>query len=110
MIGSYNIDAVLSVNGVELAAACDLYIGRLQHNRKKTGDQFRTTPFAKYCTRMERNIASAAPYAMPEACDDRHGHRVNLKAGTRDLKRIFQDFVSGMRAAGPSLAVNHSYF
>ena len=43
IIGHYDMDAVLQVPGTELAAACDLYDGRLEYAREKWGNGILTT-------------------------------------------------------------------
>jgi predicted dehydrogenase len=49
-------------------------------------------------------------YAAPEGYDDRADHWANLIAAVRDGKPIVEDATYGLRAAGPSLAANESYF
>jgi predicted dehydrogenase len=49
-------------------------------------------------------------YAPPEEYDDRDDHWANLIAAMRDGKAIVEDATYGLRAAGPSLAANESYF
>jgi predicted dehydrogenase len=43
IIGHYDTDTALKVEGVELAGACDLYTGRLDYAREKWGKDFFTT-------------------------------------------------------------------
>ncbi|WP_304232895.1 Gfo/Idh/MocA family protein [Jiulongibacter sediminis] len=43
IIGHYDTDTALKVEGVELVAVCDLYDGRLQRAREKWGNQIFTT-------------------------------------------------------------------
>jgi len=49
-------------------------------------------------------------FAPPEGYDDRADHWANLIAAMRDGKPIVEDATYGLRAAGPSLAANESYF
>jgi predicted dehydrogenase len=43
IIGHYDTDAALTIEGVELAAVCDLYTGRLTYAREKYGKDLFTT-------------------------------------------------------------------
>ncbi|GAB3219861.1 Gfo/Idh/MocA family oxidoreductase [Algoriphagus aestuariicola] len=43
IIGHYDTDAALTIDGVELAAACDLYTGRLEYAKEKWGKDLFTT-------------------------------------------------------------------
>jgi predicted dehydrogenase len=49
-------------------------------------------------------------YSAPEGYDDRDDHWANLIAAVRDGKPIVEDATYGLKAAGPSLAANESYF
>ena len=49
-------------------------------------------------------------FAPPERYDDRDDHWANLIAAMRDGGPIVEDATYGLRAAGPSLAANESYF
>ncbi len=49
-------------------------------------------------------------YSPPEGYDDRVDHWANLIAAIRDGKAIVEDATYGLKAAGPSLAANESYF
>ena len=43
IIGHYDTDTALKVDGVELVAVCDLYDGRLERAKEKWGKQIFTT-------------------------------------------------------------------
>jgi predicted dehydrogenase len=43
IIGHYDTDTALKVDGVELVGACDLYTGRLEYAKEKWGKDFYTT-------------------------------------------------------------------
>ena len=49
-------------------------------------------------------------YAPPDDYDDRDDHWANLIAAIRDGTPIVEDATYGLKAAGPSLAANASYF
>jgi predicted dehydrogenase len=49
-------------------------------------------------------------YEPPRGYDDRDDHWANLIAAVRDGKAIVEDATYGLKAAGPSLAANESYF
>ena len=49
-------------------------------------------------------------YSPPEGYDDRSDHWANLIAAVRDNKTIVENATYGLKAAGPSLAANESYF
>jgi predicted dehydrogenase len=49
-------------------------------------------------------------YSAPDEYDDRDDHWANLIAAMRDGKPIVENATYGLRAAGPSLAANESYF
>jgi len=49
-------------------------------------------------------------YSPPEGYDERNDHWANLIASLRDNKTIVENATYGLRAAGPSLAANESYF
>lgn len=57
-----------------------------------------------------RVIEPEAVYRAPEGYDDRDDHWANLIAAVRDGKPIVEDATYGLKAAGPSLAANESYF
>jgi predicted dehydrogenase len=56
------------------------------------------------------NEPSELVYTPPEGYDDRDDHWANLIAAMRDGKTIAEDATYGLKAAGPSLAANASYF
>jgi hypothetical protein len=49
-------------------------------------------------------------YSAPDGYDDREDHWANLIAAVRSGKAIVEDATYGLKAAGPSLAANESYF
>ncbi len=49
-------------------------------------------------------------FEPPEGYDDRNDHWANLIAAVRDGKTIVENATYGLKAAGPSLAANESYF
>ena len=49
-------------------------------------------------------------YRPPQGYDERNDHWANLIAAVRDGKAIVENATYGLRAAGPSLAANQSYF
>ena len=49
-------------------------------------------------------------YSPPEGYDERNDHWANLIAAVRDNKTIVENATYGLKAAGPSLAANESYF
>ncbi len=56
------------------------------------------------------NEPSEIVFEPPEEYDDRDDHWANLIAAVRDGKPIVEDATYGLKAAGPSLAANESYF
>jgi predicted dehydrogenase len=52
----------------------------------------------------------AVVYTPPQNYDDRDDHWANLIAAVRDGKPIVENATYGLRAAGPSLAANESFF
>jgi predicted dehydrogenase len=54
--------------------------------------------------------SSERVYSPPEGYDDRNDHWANLIAAVREGKKIVEDATYGLKAAGPSLAANESYF
>jgi predicted dehydrogenase len=53
---------------------------------------------------------SEVVYAAPDDYDDRADHWANLIAAVRDGKAIVENATYGLKAAGPSLAANESFF
>lgn len=49
-------------------------------------------------------------FAAPEGYDDRYDHFVNFFESVRTGKPVVEDAAFGLRAAGPALACNESYF
>jgi predicted dehydrogenase len=63
-----------------------------------------------YDVPIQMKEPSEMVYAAPEGYDDRADHWANLIAAMRDGKPIVEDATYGLKAAGPSLAANESYF
>jgi predicted dehydrogenase len=65
----------------------------------------------KYSAEDRKEIAPVeTKYASPEGTDDRLTHFENFFAGIRAGKPIVEDATFGLRAAGPALCSNLSYF
>jgi len=56
------------------------------------------------------NEPSEIVYSPPQGYDERDDHWANLIAAIRDGKTIVENATYGLRAAGPSLAANQSFF
>jgi predicted dehydrogenase len=56
------------------------------------------------------NVPGEVVYSPPEGYDERNDHWANLIAAVRDNKPIIENATYGLKAAGPSLAANESYF
>jgi predicted dehydrogenase len=56
------------------------------------------------------NEPDEVAYSAPQGYDDRDDHWANLIAAVREEKAIVEDATYGLKAAGPSLAANESYF
>jgi len=66
---------------------------------------------AKYseADRKEVSVAESA-YAAPDGYDERYDHFVNFFEAMRGGKPVVEDATFGLRAAGPALVTNESYF
>ncbi len=60
--------------------------------------------------RAAMNQPGGTEYRAPEDYNTNLDHHLNFYAGVREGKPIFEDALFGMRAAGPALAANKSYF
>lgn len=67
IIGHYDTDTALKVEGVELAGACDLYTGRLEFAKEKWGKDF-------YTTRDYRELLSRTDIDAVLICTPDHWH------------------------------------
>lgn len=68
IIGHYNIDEAIQIPGVELAAACDLYDGRLQRVQEKYGQQVDVT--RDFNEILDRDDIDAVLIATPDHWHD----------------------------------------
>ncbi len=68
IIGHYDTDAALTIDGVELAGVCDLYTGRLQYAREKWGKDL-------FTTRDYREILSRPDIDAVLVCTPDHWHQ-----------------------------------
>jgi predicted dehydrogenase len=78
---------------------------------KSVQDEFVRQYGLKYYD-VPRSISepSEIVYEPPRGYDDRDDHWANLIAAVRDGKTIVENATYGLKAAGPSLAANESYF
>ena len=67
IIGHYDTDTALLVDGVELVGACDLYTGRLEYAKEKWGKDF-------YTTRDYREILARPDIDAVLICTPDHWH------------------------------------
>jgi len=65
---------------------------------------------AKYPPSTRKADTSESRFAAPEGYDDRYDHFVNFFEAMRSGKPVVEDAVFGLRAAGPALLTNESYF
>lgn len=65
---------------------------------------------AKYPTPQPAMIEPDMEFKAPQRYSANLDHHLNFYAGIREGKPIVEDALFGMRAAGPSLAANKSYF
>ncbi|MEC5146662.1 Gfo/Idh/MocA family oxidoreductase [Chitinophaga sp. 212800010-3] len=65
---------------------------------------------AKYPESARKPIESGDSYAAPHGYDDRLDHFTNFFESMRSGKPVVEDAVFGLRAAGPALVTNKSYF
>lgn len=78
---------------------------------KSVQDEFvRQYQMQYYNVPRDVNEPSEIVYGAPERYDDRDDHWANLIAAVRDGTAIVEDATYGLKAAGPSLAANESYF
>jgi predicted dehydrogenase len=68
IIGHYDMDAALKVDGTELVAVCDLYDGRLEYAREKWGNNILTT--RDYREVIARNGIDAVFVCVPDHWHD----------------------------------------
>ncbi|HEY9258354.1 Gfo/Idh/MocA family oxidoreductase [Chitinophaga sp.] len=65
---------------------------------------------AKYPADKRNAIETSSAYAAPKGYDDRLEHFTNFFESMRTGKAVVEDAVFGLRAAGPALLTNESYF
>lgn len=68
IIGHYDTDAALTIDGVELAAVCDLYTGRLEYAREKYGNDI-------FTTRDYREVLARTDIDAVLVCTPDHWHQ-----------------------------------
>ena len=65
---------------------------------------------AKYPDRAELRLRNDEVYAAPQRYSDADDHFRNFFDAVRTRRPVIEDAVFGLRAAGPALLANHSYF
>ena len=65
---------------------------------------------AKYPERPELRPRADETYAAPRGYSDVDDHFRNFFDAVRTRRPVVEDAVFGLRAAGPALLANHSYF
>ncbi|NLR61268.1 Gfo/Idh/MocA family oxidoreductase [Chitinophaga polysaccharea] len=65
---------------------------------------------AKYAGNKGEAVETSSAYAAPKGYDDRLEHFTNFFESMRTGKPVVEDAVFGLRAAGPALLTNESYF
>lgn len=65
---------------------------------------------AKYPASKRNAIETSSAFAAPKGYDDRLEHFTNFFESMRTGKAVVEDAVFGLRAAGPALLTNESYF
>lgn len=65
---------------------------------------------AKYPASARKGETTESAFAAPKGYDDRYDHFVNFFEAMRSGKPVVEDATFGLRAAGPALMTNQSYF
>lgn len=65
---------------------------------------------AKYPADKRNTVETSSAFAAPKGYDDRLDHFTNFFESMRSGKPVVEDAVFGLRAAGPALVTNESYF
>lgn len=65
---------------------------------------------AKFPPATRKGDTSESKFAPPAGYDDRFDHFVNFFEAMRSGKKVVEDATFGLRAAGPALLTNESYF
>lgn len=82
IIGHYDTDTALKVEGVELAGACDLYTGRLEYAKEKWGKDF-------YTTRDYRELLAKQDIDAVLICTPDHWHEKMAIDAMRAGKHVY---------------------
>ena len=77
---------------------------------KELQEKFLVEYRAKYPVMPEMSEPDFEEYKAPEGYDDRLDHFANFFDAMRNNKSVLEDAVFGLRAAGPALLSNKSYF